>query len=137
MKLSGPISEEMVWRNGRGNARLLDVMAEAGVPYQEVDFPQRRYHKFGGLILICGGHERPYERIELVIPDQNYEPEGKARVASREPIPFVEVYGDLYEYERGELLTGSKRRKEREAAFPRGHKIFEVLGRATPGKVAA
>lgn len=128
MRISGLTTDEQVFVNGRGRVRLLDLMAEAGVPYQQVGFPKRRYYRSGGMVLICGQHERPYQRIDLSIPDQTFAPDARPQVVSSEPVPYFETYGDVYEYEPWKLSPWSKRRKERPAAFPKGYVIFEVLG---------
>lgn len=135
MLIRGSVSEERVWVDGRGQVRLLEAMGDAGIPYQDVGFPVRRYHRPGGVTIITGQRNRPYERIDLAV--QHLESDGTqtaSSVVSREPIPYVEVYGELYEYERGELSNWSERRKEREPTFPRGHILFEVLGRTPDGQ---
>lgn len=129
MKISGLKFDEFVWLNGRGRVRLMDVMAEAGIPYQEVGLPTRRYGRIGSVVLICGQQARPYECIEIATPDPNFTEDATPRVTRREPIPYVEAYGDLFEYDRGVLSGWLKRRKEQAPIFPRGYVILEVLGR--------
>lgn len=136
MKISDP-TQEKVFINGRGAARLLDVMEAASLHWKVVGFPCRRYSSPGKFALVCGQASKPHELIELDLGGRpapvafEAEPEMQLpRVISREPIPFVRVTCELYDYEPGRLQPWLKRRKERKAVMPSGEKLFMVLGPA-------
>lgn len=124
MRIDFPVSAT-VWVQGRGQVQILELMKEASIPHAQVGFPKREYRLPNGVALICGHPGKNYERFDLRMRGAD-----GIEVTGREPIPYVEVYSDLYSYEEGALESWSEKHRTRKPTFPKGYKLFQVLGRS-------
>lgn len=119
---------------GKAEVRLLDLLRDLGVHHHGL--PHRLYYRDNlTIVTLSFGIDEPYYEVAMDLGanrlnDDAFEP----RVVSREPVPYVLAWRDLFEYEPGVLSPWSKRRKPCPRAFPEaGYVLFEVLGRAKNG----
>lgn len=133
MRIADPTTFE-VYVNSRGAVRLADLLRELGVGF--AGFPRRCYYRDNGHIAVTGTYEvgHPYHEVTIdlganrISPCDDFQPS----VVAKEPLPYITVWGNLFDYEPGKLFTWSKRRKDRAPTFShhQGELLFEVLGKA-------